>query len=356
MSITNYDGLLEAMVNNAKDMYLNIAKVNSAYDDTETEVYTGTLPVKYADVESFKKLGGKTVLFNQLLQNGNFIDATGWSASNATLSVVDNTATVAANISTYLAVRLNANQVTMTNSHVYAVILTASSTSGKVMLLPFGSSTYGYKSFNGVTTPTKLIWLYTAAKTDDATMEIRYNVTSSGTSEDITGTATNYMCIDLTQMFGAGNEPSTTTEVEQILSADYYDYNAGELLSAGVSKVVSKDSNNDVIDSYSVPAGVQALDGYGMSCPSAYNYIDVENQKFVQAVASRDYEVGDENDATVITDGTTTNYALDTAVETSVNVSIDLDVEAGGSLTFENTLGDDYCIPVPVQLEMISVS
>lgn len=45
--------------------------------------------------------------------------------------------------------------------------------------------------------------------------------------------------VDLTLMFGAGNEPATVEEFEALFPADYYEYNAGELLSAGVSEVQS---------------------------------------------------------------------------------------------------------------------
>lgn len=41
----------------------------------------------------------------------------------------------------------------------------------------------------------------------------------------------NFMCIDLTLMFGAGNEPATVAEFEAMFPLDYYDYNAGQLLS-----------------------------------------------------------------------------------------------------------------------------
>lgn len=40
-----------------------------------------------------------------------------------------------------------------------------------------------------------------------------------------------FQVFDLTQMFGAGNEPSTVEEFEQIFPNDYYEYNAGQLLS-----------------------------------------------------------------------------------------------------------------------------
>ena len=39
------------------------------------------------------------------------------------------------------------------------------------------------------------------------------------------------MVFDLTQMFGAGNEPATVEEFKAMFPLDYYEYNAGELLS-----------------------------------------------------------------------------------------------------------------------------
>lgn len=41
----------------------------------------------------------------------------------------------------------------------------------------------------------------------------------------------NWLYFDLTQMFGAGNEPATVEEFKALFPNDYYDYNAGELVS-----------------------------------------------------------------------------------------------------------------------------
>lgn len=53
----------------------------------------------------------------------------------------------------------------------------------------------------------------------------------------------NVEVFDLTQMFGAGNEPSTVEEFEAMFPGEGYSYNAGELLSAGVSEVVERGRN-----------------------------------------------------------------------------------------------------------------
>jgi hypothetical protein len=48
--------------------------------------------------------------------------------------------------------------------------------------------------------------------------------------------------------------------------------------------------------------------------------------------------------------GVKLNYELATPIETDISALIDdntIEVESGGSLTFENANGDDYRIPVP---------
>lgn len=55
---------------------------------------------------------------------------------------------------------------------------------------------------------------------------------------------------DLTTMFGAGNEPNTVEEFEKIFPADYYPYNAGEIISAGTEEVVEQGKNLLNADDY----------------------------------------------------------------------------------------------------------
>lgn len=49
--------------------------------------------------------------------------------------------------------------------------------------------------------------------------------------------------IDLTKMFGSGNEPSTTEEFEAMFPNDYYPYNEGELMSMSVNNVDVENAN-----------------------------------------------------------------------------------------------------------------
>lgn len=51
------------------------------------------------------------------------------------------------------------------------------------------------------------------------------------------------MIVNLTQMFGTGNEPSTPEEFEAMFPNDYYPYNEGELMSMSVNEVVNHGKN-----------------------------------------------------------------------------------------------------------------
>lgn len=67
---------------------------------------------------------------------------------------------------------------------------------------------------------------------------------------------------DLTKMFGSGNEPSTPEEFEAMFPADYYPYNAGELMSAPVNEVIYSDTKTQET-SYPIPQAILNLPGYG---------------------------------------------------------------------------------------------
>lgn len=48
---------------------------------------------------------------------------------------------------------------------------------------------------------------------------------------------------DLTAMFGSGNEPASVEEFEKMFPADYYPYNAGEIVSTGTESIVEQGAN-----------------------------------------------------------------------------------------------------------------
>ena len=80
-------------------------------------------------------------------------------------------------------------------------------------------------------------------------------VTADGTAISVVDDTAD-MVTDLTLCFGSGNEPSTTSAFQQVFPATHYSYNAGTLLSAGVTSVVSKGVNLFDISRFSGVTGI----------------------------------------------------------------------------------------------------
>ena len=121
--------------------------------------------------------------------------------------------------------------------------------------------------------------------------------------------------IDLTAMYGAGNEPSSVAEFEARYGIDYKPYSAPRLLDANIAGI------NDL----AFP--MQTLRGIGTAQ-------DVMTREGIERhIGIRDYASGDESDSSVRTDGTHTAYVLATPTTEPFTEPIDLTyrVTADGS-------------------------
>lgn len=108
---------------------------------------------------------------------------------------------------------------------------------------------------------------------------------------------------DLTQMFGAGNEPATPAEFWQRVPEKLYGYNPNAYKSANI------------------PSSKYFSDGM-RSAGSAYDEINFLSQKAIKRIGVRAYQTGDENNANVMTDKKNTVYELATPVETVITPSL----------------------------------
>lgn len=120
----------------------------------------------------------------------------------------------------------------------------------------------------------------------------RYNIIAvAGTAFDHTFQP---MVIDLTLMFGPGNEPTDTSDprIAQIeaYAAAHPEYNAGKLVNALVDEVRVANAAGDSSNTYPIPSAVQSLPGYGWSAGSVANTVErTENGwQYVQRVGSVD--------------------------------------------------------------------
>lgn len=333
--VTNVDGLLEGLANETEEAFVSAAgSVGALHGDDM--VYKLTLPDKLYRWYGVKKVGGKTLLLNQAVDEAS-IDLTTQAQVSRTLTdhVIHFSGTASGTTAT---VFIGAYSVI--KDHVYAVALKKEG-SDTVSRIRLYDSTHSANIFNNTSD--------TGWKIVTATQDYSARYYFQATSGMVVDAYISPAFIDLTVMFGAGNEPTTADEFAAMFPPEYYAY-GNVLMDTKVTEIVSKGVDDTVLETVNVPAGVQALTGYGMSSPDKYNYIDFDNKKFVQNVGQRAYASGDESDPTVITDGTHTNYNLVTPVETSITITgTDIAHEAGGSITFENT----NKIPVPVNVGYI---
>ena len=409
---------------------LAIAKMLTALRTDSSDAYAKSVPVGKHHA-SLEQVGSRTIVWNQLNWDNNTF--TKW-ISNAQCSIVKTNDTlsitalnnVTNNAYTYLPSSLNPTPLVA--GHKYFVSADIS-TDNSGLRIQFGFGGTGTNVMTASVTPetrSVVFGIVEAIAAGNNAVGI-YPFYTDTPSEGDTATLFSLEYFDLTRMFGTGNEPATPEQFKSMFPAEYYAYDTGTLKSAGVTSVVSKDADAVTLGTYTIPAEIQALTGYGWSAGDAYNYIDFERKVYVQHVASVDLgtlswrysatpghevfyasladikPVPTENDNgnlicsnytttsqrnvylqsadtiistspennnphrlwiydiakmsmsgadfSVALSGMTLYYELDTPIETDISAYLTddatLDVESGGTLTFENQNGDDYRIPVP---------
>lgn len=249
-------------------------RVNALYDmgngvthkfETDSKTaYQKTVPTG-AKLMSVKSVGGRSIVWNQLVQpTSNEITGAGVKVtfSNDGIVTLNGTATTTGNA-------VSVQPVKNQKEHKYLIVANPlSGVYGKDQLL-FSSQSYGQDStgHGAIITneSSNAKWYYTLYVYEGVTYD---NVKLQP------------QIFDLTQMFGAGNEPSTVEEFEKMFPADYYPYNAGEVVSAVVTDVTVGDTARQI------PEAIRNLPGYGWSAGTARNYVDYENKKYYQCVQS----------------------------------------------------------------------
>lgn len=236
--------LAEWMMNFSKEVteYDSIETYNYGevvtYQDTSEMIQSNAYEIAVpsgAKLATVQKYGGKSLVFNQLVQNGNFASTSGWTTNPpATISVANNKLTVVANGTG--AGKGAYRFVNIVAGHKYLQCATVKPSTSEVAFgVQDSRKTYALTA----NVKTLISEIFTGTSTGSKGLALYFNA-ALGTD---TAEWENAMVIDLTQMFGAGNEPTTVEEVKALLPNDYYEYNTGEVIHADVDKVVEQGRN-----------------------------------------------------------------------------------------------------------------
>ena len=373
--------------------------------ETDTDTADSKTVPTGAKLMSVKNMGGRSIVFNQFAKNKPFDSRNGITTStDGNYSVLDGTATNAITAKGWWGLKLD--EFSPTNGHKY--LFCSKIISGTVN--PANGCTIGTAIQKQIVGKSFIFemsdkhwdsnWLSAIYSDKDTVFnKLKFSV----------------MLIDLTQMFGSGNEPTSVEEFEKMFPADYYPYNAGEIVSAGVTEVAVGDT------AHQIPEAIKALPGYGWSAGTAKNYVDYENKQYHQCVDSVDlgtlnwgtvsgydnsfrtvpprkkggynmictkYNVSNNSLASIPDKSMTANagdgntyvkdssysdaatfkqamqgvilyYELEKPIVTDISTLIpddflrNMTVESGGSITFKGGNGDSYRIPVPSEEEYI---
>ena len=165
-----------------------------------------------------------TLHWNQLVLNGNFADNSSWSKDNSTISISNNTIYIQKTSRTYGGLVIHGSFRSKTN-HIYF---------GSLYVNEINVPTTGLYSYpvNGTTGGQAFVEATSTGRAIGRHKDtsVRRLILRCGVSSDAIGnncTVSKAMIVDLTDMFGAGNEP-TAAEFVAMFPYDYYDYNDGE--------------------------------------------------------------------------------------------------------------------------------
>lgn len=196
--------------------------------DSET-AYQKTIPTG-TKLMSVKNVGGRSIVFNQVVNLNNF--RPNYTVNGVTFTKLDNGKFVANGTATGGDAYFSDSFIPI-KGHVYLE-----------KSCPKGGSAETYRSYitgSGVVMDTNYGSGVIAPINVDARVYIVPLMVKSGAT--VNNLVVYPQIYDLTAMFGSGNEPTSVEEFEKMFPAEYYPYNAGEIVSAGTESIVEQGRN-----------------------------------------------------------------------------------------------------------------
>lgn len=298
----------------ANDPETGYVSLLATFDNDGSDIeYSGNTNTQYDCEPAYVKsltVEGQSAKWNQLVKYPS--NANNWYVNNATngatTTSISNNALVltsadASNSTSQLIIRAAMEPIKSGHKYYFEANASSNQMLGRFNLLDnwtvLGSSTdvNGLKSAIITATGDGSTYPYAS---------ITFKPNDSSFSHPVGSTVTLYgfACIDLTAIFGSGNEPATVdafkaTDVykAKLAAGELYDYDAGSLVSIG-----------------SVSVGDGTITTPLRSAGTIHDRLVAGKDEWTveRKVGTRAYQSGDESDPDVLTDGTTTYYALTT--------------------------------------------
>lgn len=201
--------------------------ITHKFETDSSSAYSKTIPTG-GRMTSIKSIGGKNLVFNQMYKKFDYVSGSTLNCkpifkSHKYLLRVDYS--VSENTKVYLYFR-DPHYTGETNRQIVKDVAAGS---GKISWATSPLGEHGDGGDFGV---------------------FRILTDADGNQKLDTSPFSNYEIFDLTQMFGIGNEPTSVEEFEAMFPNDYYQYNAGEIVSAGTESVVEQGKNLLNADDY----------------------------------------------------------------------------------------------------------
>ena len=294
--------------------------ISYQFEEDSESAYQKEVP-SGAKLASVKQIGGKTIVWNQLLN----CDAL--KADLSRMYDVTNDDGIYTLIAKGIVNRAQQN-IQVKQNHIYLMKAVTNEVDGNSV--EFCPHSYGnamanmaqcynngegwkriYQIIKAGYTGGLLFQFYLHASEYPATMQYK---------------AGSFQVFDLTQMFGSGNEPATVEAFESVFPEENYPYNAGELRSACVSEVVEKGKNLlDVSNITDIDVNGKGSIRQGVIIPVVkgtykISALKAENNIFVKRVVGNNYATpadlsSKEVSLTFDTNGSIYVYATDGKIE-----------------------------------------
>lgn len=293
---------ISACNTNLQNLYDVVLGKSYTFETDSTTAYSKPVPVG-ARLAGVKKIGGRTICFNQLfdpsyvteitLEGIHFTNNNGIYAIEGTVE----------GSNTYCNINYSKDQNNCSLFQGHKYLCKHDSDSGNVWLALFAKDT------NGITR----VFLDRYVYSKNQIFTVDYEIVQSYARIQVTGevgTAISEtitpMLFDLTKMFGAGNEPETVEEFEAMFPDAYYPYSEGELMASPVTALHST-IDGTTVERTQIPDEIIALEGYGDGINAACcNYVDLEAKKYYKCVGvvdlgTLDWSLRNTNENGVIT-------------------------------------------------------